>query len=99
MRGLSLCHWRRDRCAEFHGHTGSWLRCRIPAQNFEAVPKAAGHTQEQSFKQMKHRAAGQAEQRSFEAEVAKELYRLANAPASEYEVSAAPPGPCTCIGE
>ena len=42
---------------------------------------------DQSFREMRHMAAGQAEQRSFEAEVAKELYRLANAPASEYEVS------------
>ena len=51
------------------------------------MPKGAGRTHEQSFKEMKHKAAGQAEQRSFEAEVAKELYRLAKAPASEYEVT------------
>ena len=59
----------------------------LHAQNFEAVPKGAGHMHDQSFREMRHMAAGQAEQRSFEAEVAKELYRLANAPASEYEVS------------
>lgn len=71
--------------------------CHLRAQNFQAVQKGAGHMQEQgyeavplvgqSFKEMKHKKAGQAEQRSFEAEVAKELYRLSNAPASEYEVT------------
>ena len=56
-------------------------------QDFEAVPNVAG----QSFKEMKHKKSAQAEQRSFEAEVERELYRLSNAPASEYEVTGLPP--------
>ena len=68
----------------------------MQGRGFEAVPKAMG----QSFKEMKHKKAGQAEQRSFEAEMARELYRLNNAPASEYEVIDSPSvvalevGPC-----
>ena len=54
-------------------------------QNFQEVAKGAHEMGGKSFK-MKHKVAGDAEQRSFQAEVAKELYRLANAPASDYEV-------------
>jgi len=54
-------------------------------QNFQEVAKGAHEMDGKSFK-MKHKVAGDAEQRSFQAEVAKELYRLANAPASDYEV-------------
>jgi len=49
-------------------------------QNFQQVAKGAHEMGCKSFK-MKHKVAGDAEQRSFQAEVAKELYRLANAPA------------------
>ena len=55
-------------------------------QNFQEVARGAHEMGGKSFK-MKHKVAGDAEQRSFQAEVAKELYRLANAPASDYEVS------------
>lgn len=57
-------------------------------QNLEAVEHRGASTGlgEKSFREKKHRTAEEAEQRSFQAEVLRELNRLAAAPASEVEV-------------
>lgn len=69
-------------------HVVHGVRRGLCVQNLEAVEHRGASTGlgEKSFREKKHRTAEEAEQRSFQAEVLRELNRLAAAPASEVEV-------------